>query len=88
MDNKKIVVSVAYTGKDEYAENFASEVPVGTVKRKAMHQFEIEASAAERYVLQLNGVNIDDKTKIGDLGGADIKLTLLLKKPQEKGYAR
>ena len=85
---KKVKVSVAYTGHDVYQDDFSSEVPVGTIKRKAMHKFCIEESAADKYVLQFNGTNLDDKTKIGELDKREVKLTLLLKKPQEKGYAR
>lgn len=84
---KRITVIVAYTGHDEFKDEFAPETPVGTVKRKAMHQFGIEASAADNYALQFNGVNLEDKTKIGELGKEEVKLVLHLKKPQPKGYA-
>jgi hypothetical protein len=87
MNDKKIQVAVAYTGQDDYFGEFTPEVPIGTVKRKAMHEFGIEESAADNYVLQLAGVNLDDHTKVGDLGKNPLKLTLLLKRPQEKGYA-
>lgn len=87
MNDKKITVVVSYTGHDDYQDQFSPETPVGTIKRKAMHQFGIEESAADKYVIQFNGVNIDDSTKIGTLGGPVVKLILLLKQPQEKGYA-
>lgn len=87
MSEKKVTVTVAYTGQDEYVESFAPEVPIGTIKHKAMHEFKIEESAADKYVLQLNGTNLDDKTKIGDLGKHDVNLDLMLKEPQQKGYA-
>ena len=87
-NEKKIKVEVAYTGHDEYADEFPSGMPVGTIKRKAMHAFGIEESAADQYILQFDGVNLDDKQKIGDLGNQDVKLVLLLKKPQEKGHVR
>lgn len=83
---KKVHVTVCYTGHDEYVESFAPEVPVGTVKHKAMHEFSIEPSAADKYVLQFDGVNLDDKTKLSELGKREVKFVLLLKKPQEKGY--
>lgn len=88
MNDKKIKVVVTYTGHYDYVGEFSPEVPVGTIKRKAMHQFEIEESAADNYALQFGGANLDEKTKIGDLGRQEVKLVLLLKKPQEKGYAR
>ena len=87
-NEKKINVKVAYTGHDEYEENFSPEVPLGTIKRKAMKQFDIEESAADNYALQLSGTNLDDKTKVGELGRPEVKLVLVLKKPQEKGHAR
>lgn len=87
MNEKKIKATVAYTGHDEYQGDFSPEVPVGTVKRKAMHEFHIEESAADQYVLQFAGTNLDDHTKIGDLRRQEVELVLLLKNPQEKGYA-
>jgi hypothetical protein len=86
MSDKKIHVDVSYTGHDDYTGEFSPEVPVGTVKRKALKEFGIEESAADQYVLQYDGVTVDDK-KIGDLGSHEVKLVLLLKKPQQKGYA-
>lgn len=87
MNDKKIEATVSYTGHDDYQGEFSPEVPVGTVKRKAMDKFEIEPSAAEKYALQFNGANLDEHTKIGDLGRHEVKLVLVLKQPQQKGYA-
>lgn len=86
MNDKKITVQVAYTGHDPYQDSFAPEVPLDTVKRKAMHQFGIEPSAADEYALQLAGVDLNDTMTVGSLGKSDVKLTLVLKKPQPKGY--
>lgn len=86
MNEKKIAVTVAYTGHDSYQGEFAPEVPVGTIKRKAMHQFDIEESAADQYALQFAGANLDEQTKIGDLHRHQVDLVLVLKKPQEKGH--
>jgi hypothetical protein len=87
MNDKKIEATVSYTGHDDYQGEFSPEVPVGTVKRKAMKEFDIEESAADKYALQFNGTNLDDHTKIGDLGKPEVKLVLVLKQPQQKGYA-
>jgi len=86
MNEKKISVEVAYTGQDPYKDTFAPEVPLGTVKRKAMHQFGLEESSADKYILQFDGANLDDKATVGSLGKPEVRLTLTLKKPQEKGY--
>ncbi len=83
---KKIEVEVAYTGHDEFKGTFPPEDTVGTVKRKAMDKFGIEPSAADQYVLQHAGVNVDDGRDIDDFGKHEVKFVLLLKKPQEKGY--
>ena len=83
---RKIFVKVAYTGHDDYEAELPREDTIGTVKLKAMNEFEIEPSAADKYVLQHDGVNIEDKVKIGTLGRREVKLVLLLKKPQEKGH--
>jgi hypothetical protein len=88
MTDKRIRATVAYTGHDEYEGEFSPDTSVGTVKRKAMNRFGIEESAANNYLLQFEGTNLDDNIKLGDLGRVDVKLVLLLKKPQEKGYAR
>jgi hypothetical protein len=87
-EQKKVLVKVAYTGHDEYADGFPPEVPVGTIKRKALHAFQIEESAADQYAIQFSGTNVDDKTKIGELGKGEVSLVLVLKKPQEKGHGR
>ena len=87
-EDKKLKVTVAYTGHDEYSDSFPPEVPVGTIKRKALHTFQIEESAADQYAIQFGGTNIEDKTKIGELGTGEIKLVLVLKKSQEKGHGR
>ena len=83
--DKKISTTVVYTGKGPFMDEFAPEVPIGTIKRKAMHQFEIEPSAADEYALQYADANLDDKTKIGELGRGPLTLTLVRVKPQEKG---
>ncbi len=85
MNDKKIKVTVTYTGHDDYQSDVSQGVPVGTVKQKALHEFGIEESAADKYVLQFASANLDDHTKIGDLGQHEVTLMLLLKKPQEKG---
>jgi hypothetical protein len=87
-NEKKVEVEVAYTGHDEYKEVFSPETSIGTIKRKALHHFHIEESAADNYALQHAGVTIEDKTEIGSFGRHEVKLVLVLKKPQEKGYVR
>jgi hypothetical protein len=83
---RKIFVKVAYTGHDEYEAELPREDTIGMVKLKAMKAFEIELSAADKYVIQHDGVNLEDKVKLGTLGRREAKLVLLLKKPQEKGH--
>jgi len=83
----KIKVKVSYTGHDEYEGEFSPETTIGAIKLKAMEKFEIERAAADQYLLQHAGVNLDEKTKIGDFGNPEVKLVLLRKKPQEKGHA-
>jgi hypothetical protein len=86
--NKKVKVSVFYTGEEPYVDEFAPEVPIGTVKRKAMKQFGLEERAADEYALQYEGANLDDKRKVGDIAGKEVTLTLVRVRPQEKGYGR
>ena len=86
--NKKVKVRVLYTGQEAYVDEFAPEVPIGTVKRKAMKQFGLEESAADQYALQYEGANLDDKRKVGDIADNEVTLTLVRVKPQEKGYGR
>jgi len=83
---KKVEVEVAYTGHHEYKEVVSPETTIGSIKRKALHHFHIEESAADKYALQHDRVNLDDKTEIGSFGKHEVKLVLVLKKPQEKGY--
>src|SRR5262245_39574697 len=84
----KVEVTVVYTGQDPFVDEFPPPVPIGTVKRKAMKQFGIEESAADQYALQFDGVNLDDKVKVGDVAGEKVTLTLVRIKAQEKGYAQ
>lgn len=83
---KRVEVEVAYTGHHEYKEVCPPETSIGTIERKALRHFHIEESAADKYVLQHDGVNLDDNTEIGSFGKHEVKLVLVLKKPQEKGY--
>jgi len=86
--NKKVKISVSYTGQEAYVDEVAPEVPIGTVKRKAMKQFGLEESATDQYALQYEGANLDDKRKVDDIAGNEVTLTLVRVKPQEKGYGR
>lgn len=86
--NKKVKVSVLYTGQEAYVDEFAPEVPIGMVKRKAMKQFGLEESAAAEYALQYAGADLDDKKKVGDIAGNEVTLTLVRVKPQERGHGR
>jgi hypothetical protein len=84
---KDIKVTVSYTGQDPFEHKFTPETTVGTVKVKAMELFKLEKGAADKYALQYDGVSLDDATKIGKFGKCELPLVLMLKKPQEKGYA-
>jgi hypothetical protein len=82
---KRVKVIVFYTGKPPYEDEFAPEVPVGTVKRKAMKQFGLEESSADEYALQFDGADLDDKKKVGDIAGSAVSLTLVRVNPQQRG---
>jgi multiple sugar transport system substrate-binding protein len=52
---------------------------------EAMKKFELEPSAAENYVLQFQGTDLDDKRHIEVLGQKTLMLVLALKKEPVKG---
>ena len=83
---KLVEVKVDYTGHEHFSGKFTPETLAGLVKTDAMAKFELEPSSADKYVLQHNGVNVDDGTAIGNYDKHDIKFTLALKEPQQKGY--
>jgi hypothetical protein len=85
---KLVKVRVDYTGHDHFSGEFSPETLAGAVKVTAMPTFGLEPSAADKYVLQHDGVNVDDSTPIGAFDKHNVKFDLVLKKPQEKGYVR
>ena len=86
MTDKKVKVKVEYTGHDPFEHEFPNEETIGEIKKKALHKFEIEKEAGEKYILQHNGVTLGNDVRIGELKHHEVTLVLLLKEPQPKGY--
>lgn len=84
-DNKEIHVVVSYIGHQPWDHPFRPTDTVHTVKLAAMAKFELEQSAANNYVLQLNEVDLDEGTEIGTLKKNPLNVVLVLKKEPHKG---
>lgn len=84
-EDKKLNVIVSYTGHDDYSGDFSPNSSVASILAKAMEEFELEASAADKYGLQQNGVDVPTNKKVEDLGPEPIRLSLVLLQDQAKG---
>jgi hypothetical protein len=86
MTDREIDVVVAYIGHEPWRHVFRPTATVQTVKVKAMTEgFGLEASAADNYALQLNGVDLPEATEIGQLRKNPLNVELVLKKEPHKG---
>jgi hypothetical protein len=81
---EKVNVTVKYVGNQDFTDAVPASAPAQTVKIHALKQFELEPSSADKYVLQFNGVDVDDKAKVGTFGSAPV-FTLVLKEDVVKG---
>lgn len=88
-DRHEIEVVVSYIGHPEWKHPFHATATVHTVKVDAMTKgFGLEASAADNYVLQLNGADLPESTEIGQLKKNPLHVDLLLTKEPHKGNER
>lgn len=83
--DNKIEITVEYTGKDPYMEGVHGNPTFEHIKLQAMKAFGLEASAASRYVLQLDGADLSDRAHVGSLGRTSMTLELVLNQEPEKG---
>ena len=82
---KKIDLTVKYTGHENFHEVVPGAETFHAVKLAAMHKFGIEASAAPKYVLQYDGVDVPENAHVSSLNQEKVELVLTLKKESEKG---
>ena len=84
-DKKAISVTIEYTGHAPYHDDVHGNPVIKAIKLAAMKAFGLEPSAADKYVLQYEGTDLDDTKHIQSLGKSDIKLALTLKHEPTKG---
>jgi hypothetical protein len=84
-NNKIITVTVTYVGVEPFVEEVHGNPTLEHVKRAAMKKFELEQSAAAKYVLQFQGTDLDDKTHVETFGQTTLTLVLALKQEPVKG---
>lgn len=82
---KKIQVTVTYTGKNDFQESVAPSTRFGAVKLDAMNGFGLDPAKADEYVLQYGDTDLDDGRPVASLGREDVKLRLMLKSEPTKG---
>lgn len=88
-DRHEIEVVVSYIGHQPWKHPFPTAATVHTVKVEAMTKgFGLEASAADNYVLQLNGADLPEGTEIGQLNKRPLHVELVLAKEPHKGHER
>jgi hypothetical protein len=80
----KVSVTVQYAGKQDFAESVPASEELQAIKVRAMKAFELNAGDASRYVLQFNGADVKEHTKVGALGNT-VALTLALADEVAKG---
>lgn len=80
-----IEVTVEYTGKRPFIEEVHGNPTFRHVKLAAMRAFDLEASAADNYVLQDGGMDLSDQAHVESLGRAVLALHLTLKGEPVKG---
>jgi hypothetical protein len=81
----EIAIKVTYVGHDDFTNDFPKSVILHSIKIRAMKSFELEEGSADKYVLQLNGIDMDDKSHLESLGTDEIVFTLMLKEEVTKG---
>jgi hypothetical protein len=81
----EIAVKVLYVGNDDFISVFPGNIVLHSVKLKAMKSFELDEGSMDKYVLQHNGVDADDKTHLEAWGAGEIVFTLILKDEVTKG---
>jgi len=85
-DDREIHVVVTYIGHEPWKHPFRPTDTVHAVKVDAMTKgFDLEGSAADNYVLQLNGADLPETTEIVSLGKNPLSVDLVLKKEPQKG---
>jgi hypothetical protein len=85
MSHETFDITVQYTGKEPFYEVAHDDPTFHNVKLKAMHKFGIEPSAADKYVLQHNGVDLPEDQRVSTLDETTIVLILTLKHEPPKG---
>jgi hypothetical protein len=80
-----IRLTIEYTGKEPFHEEVHGNPTFQELKLKAMKAFDLEQSAANEYVLQFEGTDLDEKRHVDSLCGADVTLQLTLKHEPVKG---
>lgn len=82
--NEKVAVSVTYVGKEDFVAQVPATEALQAIKVQAMKHFELNPGDESRYVLQFNGVDVNDSTKVGTIG-ASVTLKLMLAEEPAKG---
>jgi hypothetical protein len=80
----KVAVTVTYVGKKDFVDEVPGSEELQAIKVRAMNAFELNAGDAHRYVLEFNGADVSDKTKVGKLGTV-VVLKLVLAEEVAKG---
>lgn len=83
--DKHVNVVVKYVGEHPFHHDFPPTTAFVEVKLAAMRKFELEPSAAPRYVLVLNDAVMPDNGTLKELERRKVELELRLKEEVPKG---
>lgn len=81
----KIQVIVNYVGHTGFQDSFPGGETFKAIKLAAMKFFELEESAAFKYALQYNGVDLKENGHLSSLNANPVTLTLVLTEEVNKG---
>lgn len=85
-EEREIHVDVSYVGNEPWKHPFRPTDTVQTVKLEAMTKgFELEASKAEDYALQLNRADLPETKTLSEIGENPLEVELILRTEPNKG---
>lgn len=83
--DKHVNVVVKYVGEHPFHHDFPPATTFADVELAALRKFEIEPSAAQRYVLVFNDTVMPERGTLKDLERRKVELELRLKEEVPKG---
>lgn len=84
-EERKVDLTVDYTGAKPFHEIIHDNPTFHHIKHQALKAFGLEPAAGNKYVLQYEGTDVDEKRHIDSLDKQKVVLLLMLKDEPVKG---